>query len=257
MFLLYLDHSGSTKNFNEQYLVLGGVCVSEHQVNDLTHSMERLAVKYDAADPDSVEFHASVIYSGRQKPWDSLKRPEERREVLKEVLGVFNATDDPACALGCAVHKASFADQDPMKLAFIELSDWFDGFLKARHQRTGVDEKGIIFLDESASETSLRQISRDFRRSGLTTDTGRYIVDGPHFVESRTTRCVQIADHVAYAVFRYFHAMDNYYLSSVLNRFQSDGRVMEGLRHLRANKADCTCPACLTARACAGTLMKV
>jgi hypothetical protein len=257
MILLYLDDAGSAKNLDEQYLVLGGVCVSEHQVNDLTHDMERLATKYDAADPDSVEFHASAIYTGKLKPWDSLKRPEDRREVLKEVLGIFRTAAVPACALGCAVHKASFASQDPMELAFTELCGWFDRFLKARHQSTGVDEKGIIFLDESTYETTLRRIARDFRRSGLTTDNGRYIVDGPHFIKSHTTRCVQIADHVAYAVFRYFHALDSNYLDVVLNRFQSDGRVMEGLRHLLANKDACTCPGCLTVRACAGTLVKV
>ena len=257
MFLLYLDDSGSTKTTAEQYLVLGGVCVPEHQVNDLTHAMERLALKYDAADPDSVEFHASAIFTGKQKPWDSLKRQDERRGVLTEVLGVLNAADAPACALGCAVHKASFTGKDPMEMAFTELCGWFDGFLKARHQRTGFDEKGIIFLDESTYETSLRQIARDFRRSGLTTDNGRYIVDGPHFVKSNMTRCVQIADHVAYAVFRYFNARDSNYLNVVLNRFQSDGRVMEGLRHLRSDKAACICPACLTVRSCAGTLVKV
>jgi hypothetical protein len=62
---------------------------------------------------------------------------------------------------------------------------------------------------------------------------------------------------MAYAVFRYYNAADSNYLNIVLNRFQSDGRVMEGLRHLHANKDDCICPACLTVRACAGTLMKV
>jgi hypothetical protein len=257
MFLLYLDDSGSTNNSNEPYLVLGGVCVSEHQVNDLTDAMERLASKYDGADPDSVEFHASAIYSGKHKPWNAMTRKEDKRQVLKEVLGVFNAAAPPACALGCAVHKASFPGQDPMELAFSELCGWFDGFLKTRHQNTGTDEKGIIFLDESTYETSLRRIARDFRRSGLTTDNGRYIVDGPHFVRSNTTRCVQIADHVAYSVFRYFHALDSNYLNVVLNRFQSDGRVMEGLRHLSADKAACTCPACLTIRSCAGTLLKV
>ena len=49
-----------------------------------------------------------------------------------------------------------------MEMAFTELCSWFDGFLKARHQRTGVDEKGMIFLDESTYETSLRQITHDF-----------------------------------------------------------------------------------------------
>jgi hypothetical protein len=144
-----------------------------------------------------------------------------------------------------------------MEMAFEELCRWFDGFLKARHQRTGNDEKGMIFFDESTHETSLRQIARNFRRRGLTTDEGRYIVDGPHFVKSHNTRCVQFADHVAYSVFRYFHAQDNNYLNVVLNRFHSDGNVLSGLMHLEGDKDSCTCPACLTARAWAGKLGKV
>jgi hypothetical protein len=82
-------------------------------------------------------------------------------------------------------------------------------------------------------------------------------VDGPHFVKSHNTRCVQLADHVAYSVFRYFHAQDNNYLNVVLNRFQSDGKVVSGLIHLEAVKDECTCPVCLTERACAGKLVKV
>src|SRR5262249_58846559 len=88
MFLTYLDDAGSAKTPDEECLVLGGVCISEHQVNDLTHALEALAAKYDAAAPDTVEFHASAIYTGKVKPWDGLKKPEERREVLKKVLTI-------------------------------------------------------------------------------------------------------------------------------------------------------------------------
>ncbi|MFI5458101.1 MAG: DUF3800 domain-containing protein [Isosphaerales bacterium] len=257
MFLLYLDDSGSVDNQDEEYLVLGGICVSEHQVNDLTNAMDQLAFRFDPTDPDSVEFHASEIFSGREKPWNSVRQREERRAILKDVLRVFNATDLPACALACAVHKKSYPGRDPMEMAFTELCLWFDDFLKRRPHSGQHDEKGIIFLDESTCETSLRQIARDFRRKGLTTDDGRHIVDGPHFVKSNTTRCVQIADHVAYAVFRHYHVQDNNYLSVVLNRFQSDGCTFQGLRHMEANIESCTCPACLTLRARAGRLVKV
>ena len=257
MFLLYLDDSGAVNNRHEDYLVLGGICVAEQHVNELTHSMDQLAARFDADDPDGVEFHASEIFAGRSRPWDSLRRKEDRREVLKDVLGIFAAAPRPACALACAVHKASFPGRDPMETAFSELCAWFDGFLKDRHQAGGPDEKGIIFLDQSTYETSLRRIARDFRRNGLTTENGRYIVDGPHFVNSRTTRCVQIADHVAYSVFRHYHAQDNTYLNVVLNRFQSDGKTFRGLCHIQAGIEQCTCPGCLTHRACSGTLNKV
>ena len=136
------------------------------------------------------------------------------------------------------------------------MGGWFNTFLRNRHAESGRDEKGIIFLDESTDETTLRRISRDFRRGGRVTGDDRYIVDGPHFVKSHTTRCVQLADHVAYAVFRYYHAHDNNYLKLVLDRFQSDGKIMQGLRHLESGIENCTCPACLTARAHTGRLSK-
>ena len=256
MFLLYLDDSGSVQNQHEEYLVLGGICVAEHQVNTLTHALDGLASRFNADDPDSVEFHASEIFSGKKPPWNVLER-EQRREVLKDVLGVFKAADPPAFALACAVHKKSFPGRDPMEIAFTELCTSFDEFLRLRHQGGAPDEKGIIFLDESTYETSLRQIARNFRRNGLTTENGRYIIDGPHFVKSKTTRCVQLADHVAYSAFRYFQAQDNNYLNVVLNRFQSDGRTFQGLLHKEANISECTCPGCLTMRSCAGTLVAV
>ena len=231
--------------------------MAEYQVNTLTHALDELAGRFNASDPDSVEFHASVIYNGKAKPWDSLKQPEERREVLKNVLQVFKSAALPAFALACVVHKESYPGLDPMEIAFTELCTRFDDFLRFRHASGGPDEKGIIFLDESTYETSLRQIARNFRRKGLTSEDGRYIVDGPHFVKSKTTRCVQLADHVAYAAFRYFHAQDNNYLSVILNRFQSDGKTLQGLRHMEANISECTCPGCLTMRASAGTLVKV
>jgi hypothetical protein len=65
------------------------------------------------------------------------------------VLGIIRTAKMPACALACAVHKKSFPTRDPMEMAFEELCRWFDGFLKDRHEQTKVDEKGMIFLDES------------------------------------------------------------------------------------------------------------
>jgi hypothetical protein len=254
MFLLYLDDSGSANNAHEEYLVLGGLCVSEHQINDLTHAVDLIASRINPADPDRVEFHASEIFSGRVDPWKAIKDKAERQTILQDVLGVVAAAAHPACVVACAVHKRSFAGRDPMEIAFEELCLWFDTFLRVRHRESGEDQKGMIFLDESTCETSLRRFARDFRRRGAVANQSRYVTDVPHFVQSHTTRCVQLADHRAYSVFRYYHAKDMNYLFTVLNRFQSDGRVLQGLRHLRSDKDKCICPACLTERSLAGHL---
>lgn len=68
MYLLYLDDSGSAQNVNEPYLVLGGICIFEHQVNHFTQELDNIARRLNPADPDSVEFHASAINGEGSRP---------------------------------------------------------------------------------------------------------------------------------------------------------------------------------------------
>src|SRR5438445_8179599 len=74
MYLRYLDDSGSASNANEEYLVLGGICVFEAQVHYLTQELDAIAQRINPSDPDSVEFHASAVYAGRMAPCDRLSR---------------------------------------------------------------------------------------------------------------------------------------------------------------------------------------
>lgn len=240
MYLLYLDDSGSADNAKEQFLVLGGVCVFERQVNHFTVELDKIARRLFPSDPDSVEFHASEIFSGRQEPWKALARVQ-RQEVIKEVLGVLANAYDTARAFACVVHKASYP-RHPMEVAFEDLCSRFDKFL------TRKNEKGLIILDESTHATTLLGMARDFRRLGTQWNVIRHIVDGPMFVSSRAFRCVQLADHVAYAVFRRYEAKDTNYLDVVISRFDSDGKVIHGLRHAQSGIQNCMCPACLSRR---------
>ena len=120
MYLLYLDDSGSASNANEEYLVLGGICVFEAQVHYLTQELDTIAQRINPSDPDSVEFHASAVYAGRMSPWDLLSR-DDRRNTIKEVLQVFARSYRTARAFACAVHKHSYPNDDPMEIAF---EDW-------------------------------------------------------------------------------------------------------------------------------------
>ena len=43
MYLLYLDDAGSPGNANEDYFVLGGVCVYEAQVDWFSREIDKLA----------------------------------------------------------------------------------------------------------------------------------------------------------------------------------------------------------------------
>jgi hypothetical protein len=88
MHLFYLDDSGSTLNKNEDYLVLGGISVFEAQVHFFTTELDKLAQSINPVDPNSVEFHASEIFSRRRDPWKNMSR-EEAKGVIKSVLKIM------------------------------------------------------------------------------------------------------------------------------------------------------------------------
>jgi hypothetical protein len=246
MHLLYLDDAGSAGNPLEQYLVLGGISVLEAQAEWFTRELDKLAASIDPADPAALEFHASEIFSRRTAPWKGMTR-EEAQGVLKAVLGLIPASYDTARVFACAVHKASFPSQDPMELAFEDLCSRFDLYL-SRLRSQGDRQRGLLILDKTARETSLQRLTREFRTLGTKWGVVRNLADIPFFVDSGASRLVQLADHVAHAVFRRYNAGDTQYFDIIAGRFDSSEGIIHGLAHKLIANAACLCPACLTRR---------
>ena len=246
MYLLYLDDSGSTGNKDEDYLVLGGVCVFERQVFWLSKQLDDLAATICPQRPEGVEFHASEIYRGKTPPWDSLKR-DKRREVIKDVLGVLSSDQYGTTAFACAVHKASFPNDDPMEIAFEQLCRRFDLQLVRMHAE-GDTQRGLIILDESSYETTLQELARNFRVIGTRWGSTKNMTEVPLFVDFKASRCVQLADHVAYSVFRRYNAKDTQYLDLVLPKFDQVQGKIHGLVHCQTYDTKCMCPACMSRR---------
>ncbi len=246
MHLLYLDDSGSAQNKSEQHLILAGFSVFERQVHFITKELDELAQRLNPTDPSSVEFHASEIFSGRAAPWKTLSK-DDRRGVIKAVLTIAAKSYTTTKLFACAVHKCSYPSNDPMELAFEDLCSRFDLRLKRLHD-SGDTQRGLIIVDESSYETSLQRLARDFKSLGTRWRVLRNITEVPLFVDSRASRCVQLADHIAYAVFRRYEAHDASYFDIIASRFdEHDGRV-HGLVHRQHNDPSCMCLACATRR---------
>jgi hypothetical protein len=246
MHLLYLDDSGSAANPNEEYLVLGGVSVFEAQAHWVTQQLDDLAESIHPSDPHSVEFHASEIFARRNAPWRGMSR-EEAQGVIKAVLGILRNSYDSARAFACAIHKPSFPNSDLMEVAFEDLCSRFDRYLN-RLRGDGDRQRGLLILDESAHETTLQRMARDFRTLGTQWGVIRNLADTPLFVDSRASRVVQLADHVAYAVFRRYNAKDAQYFDIIAQKFDADGGVIHGLVHKQLEDSNCMCIACLSRR---------
>ncbi len=245
MHLLYLDDAGSTQNQNEEYLVLGGIALFEAQAHWFTQRLDEIAQGIVPSEPLAVEFHASEIFSRREPPWKGMQR-DEARGVIRSVLGVVRESYGSAAAFACAVHKASYPDTDPMSLAFEDVCSRFDMMLSRRHA-AGDRQRGMIILDESAHETSLQHMAKGFRVQGTRLCAIRNLVDVPLFVDSKMSRLVQVADHIAYAVFRRFNAGDSSYFDIIAHRFDEHNGIVHGLAHL-VRDPSCMCPACFSRR---------
>lgn len=246
MHLLYLDDAGSAGNQDEEYLVLGGISVYEAQSHYITEELDKLAQSISASDPFDIEFHASEIFTRRTKPWDKMSR-DEAKGVIKAVLQVITRSYETARVFACAVHKASYPGKDPMETAFEDLCSRFDLYL-SRLREQGDRQRGLLILDNSAHETSLQRLSRDFRIVGTRWGVIRNLADTPLFIDSRASRVVQAADHVAYAVFRRYNAGDTQYFDIIAPKFDSDKGVLHGLAHKQTNNPECMCPACMSRR---------
>lgn len=241
MHLLYLDDSGATNNRNETYFVLGGVSVPEQNVRWLSHQLEQLACGFDSDNPWQVEFHASEMFSTRGR-WGQFER-SQRVENIKSVLMTLDRAHSGVTVFACAVHKASFPKDDPVVVAFENLTDRFDKYLK----RLGKDARGLVILDKSSYENSLQNLATQFRQKG--NRWGSYmtsVCEVPLFVDSKASRITQLADSIAYGVFRRFNANDITYFNCFESRFDRGEGSIFGLVHLQSYNPNCTCPACVT-----------
>jgi hypothetical protein len=246
MHLLYLDDSGSSPNPNEDYLILGGLSVFEAQAYWFTQEMDRLAQSIDPANPHALEFHASEIFSRRTEPWNRMSR-EEAQGIIKAVLRIVAQSYESARVFACAVHKPSFSGKDPMDVAFEDICSRFDLFL-SRLGAGGDRQRGLIILDDSTHETTLQVMARDFRLVGTRWGNIHNLADTPLFINSKASRLTQLADHIAYAIFRRFQASDTQYFDIIAGRFDSSDGIIHGLSHKQSINPNCMCPGCLSRR---------
>ena len=246
MHLLYLDDAGSVSNKSEEYVILGGVSIFETTAYYLTQELDKLAESYDAKNPSSIEFHASEIFSRRSYPWKTLSK-EEAQGVIKAVLKILANANNSTLAFACAVHKDSFKSNDALQLAFEDLCQRFDIYL-SKMNAEGERQKGLLILDDSSYETTLQELSRNFRKSGTQWGNVKHLADTPFFVNSKASRIIQMADHVAYAVFRRYNAKDTQYFDIIASKFYQSENVVHGLAHKQKIDPSCMCAACFSRR---------
>jgi hypothetical protein len=245
MYILYLDDSGSPLNPAEDHFVLGGVALFERKTYWIERDLNALAeaVAPEGVESHDLEFHASAIRRGKEAHWKGIPKPE-RVKIIGNVLQILADAGRGAVSFAVAVHKPSYPHSDPVELAFEELMNRFDLLLKRLH-RDDNTQRGLIVMDNTTKKQTFRSLARHFKSLGTRWGTLKNIVEAPFFVDSKVSRPMQLADHLAYAVFRRYQYGDASLLDLVAHTFDCEGPRVHGLLHKQVALGNCRCRACV------------
>ena len=246
MYLLYLDGSGSVKNPAERHFVLAGVSVFERQIYHLISAADEFVDNLGLGQPEDVELHASVIANGGKGVWKGSAPRQQRLDIIEDALGLLTSAHWSVTAFAVVVEKAAMsADHDPVERAFEEICNRFNLYL-SRLRSQDDQHRGLIVMDKSSYEETLQGLASRFREHGTRWGNLRNLAEVPMFVDSRATRLVQLADLLAWAVWRRYERSDTRFFDKVVNRFDRSRGVLHGLVHFKNSATDCMCPACLS-----------
>lgn len=244
MYILYLDGSGSVKNPEEHHFVLAGVAVFERQIYHLISKTDEFVGALGLGDAHDVELHGSVMANGSKLPWKGRPR-KGRLDIIERGLDLLKNAHWGVRAFAVVVDKRAESPNDPVEYAFEEICNRFDLFL-SRLWRNGDQQRGLVVMDESHYEETLQGLARNFREDGTRWGALRNLAEVPLFVDSGASRLIQIADLLAWAVWRRYEHGDTRYFDRIVGRFDKEGGVVHGLVHRRPAGEECHCPACLS-----------
>ncbi len=250
VFILYIDGSGSVSNPNDRHFVLAGVAVFERQIYHLITELDKVVGSFGLGAVDQVELHGSPMYNGKGSPWKSLPQRSIRESMILSALGVLDRASRSTRAFGVAVEKTAVAPDDPVERAFEEICNRFNLYLdrnyRMRGRRDADKQKGLIVMDQSHYEQPLQALSKEFRLTGTRWGNLRNIGEVPLFIPSRASRLVQLADLVAFAMWRKYEYQDGRFFDPIIPKFDAAGGVLHGLVHKRDVNSQCYCPACMS-----------
>jgi hypothetical protein len=87
MHLLYVHESGSTADPKQIFFVLAGISIHETQGFWLSNELDKIAARFNPADPASVELHGSPMLKGKNF-WRNFK-VADRVQAIKDALTVL------------------------------------------------------------------------------------------------------------------------------------------------------------------------
>lgn len=225
LFLLYADESGTPSGTDQAHFILAGVSVFERRAHWLSLELDKIAARFSPSDPQSVELHGNPMFAGRNF-WRKFSK-QDRFNAIKDALALIDGRQYRVFA--SVVNKASISPEDPVRSTFQQLITRFDYFLSREHVHFQNTHRGLVIFDKTSKEGPIQALAHDFKTDGHDWGNLRNMAEVPAFIDSGATRLIQLADLVAYALFRKYERGDEQFSSVIDKKFDYFGGVQHGL----------------------------
>lgn len=226
MYLLYLDESGHSHDPSSNFFVLAGFSVFERQTHWIEAAMNPIAARFNGANPASIEFHGSVMRAGRED-WHGVS-PADRVQALVDVLSLLGNQQLKLRVFASVIEKSLVPQDQILHQSFENLASEFDKYLNAMYLKKN-PQRGLVVFDKTDYEEKLQALSQLFKHQGHANGKLRNFAEVPLFLDSKASRLIQLADLIAYWVFRYFQSGDDRGFKLIQPHFHQYGGVSHGL----------------------------
>ncbi|MGA2160410.1 MAG: DUF3800 domain-containing protein [Terriglobia bacterium] len=249
MQLLYVDESGGdSPGTNDKFFVLAGVSVAERVPFHLSKQVDEIQTAFFPTVTAPIEFRASAIWNKNGEPWNSMDRPK-RNSCMKSLYKLIGG-DSRVTLFGIVFQKPDYPNASPIARTCEEMAGRFDAHLVGLELASENKEKqrGLMIFDQSRHEKTVQALMTQYRTTGASFGKVKHLAEVPLFTDSKITRMLQVADFVAYAIYRRYESSDAQFLDIIMPRFAESGGKLHGLLHLNVNHRECTCQPCYSRR---------
>lgn len=207
MHLLYLDESGHTHDPCTDFFVLAGFAVFERSTHWLDSRINPVAARFNPDDPAAIEFHGSPMYTAKHE-WSGVS-PVDRVQALVDVLSLLGNQQLKLRVFASVIEKSTMPREQILERSFEAVAHQFDQYLADMWSRRRDAQRGLVVCDKASYEQKLQALSSLFKHQGHQLGRLRNFAEVPLFLDSRASRLIQMADLIAYWIFRYYQSKDD------------------------------------------------